>query len=954
MVGVTFDITEYKKAEGKLIESEQRFRSLINNAADAFFLLDSEGWILDVNQSACSSLGYSRSELLSMNIADVDVEVQSQKHKERFWDTLQIGNPVTFEGVQRRKNGSLLPVEVRLGMLELGDEMYLLGLSRDISDRKQAEEERLAHVHLIENLDKINRAIQSATDLEEMMAHVLKAVLSIFDSDRAWLLFPCDPEAASWTVPMECTRPEYPGAMVAGAEVPMTTEVSQVFAEMLASGEPSQYVPTDIALQFNYQSQIMMAVYPKVGKPWVFGLHQCSYARVWTSEEARLLQEIARRLSDGLTSLLTLREVKESERKYRTLLHNMQAAVVVHGPDTRVLASNALAQELLGLTADEMLGKPADDQAWRFYRENGTVMPVEEYPVARVIATLNATRNLVVGAQRCDDTDLVWVLANAYPVFEDDGALAEIIVTFVDITDRKLAEQTLRESEEKYRELIELAGEGVWVVDRDLVTNFINDQMAKILGYETDELLNRKITEFVSSSALPQFLRNMELRRQSQTTTYELLMQRKDGSDAWCQVSGTPLLDRNGQFTGSFGMFTDITERKLAETELRKERENLKAIFASSPVGMFLVDSDLQVVDANKTVAKLVEKQVEDLTFRKLCDAISCLNRNDVRCEHDAETVCKSCPIATAIRQVFETGGSIHLAEIQPELQVHGDRIEPWLSISAEPVRIAGMQYAIVALDDISERKQAEQERAALEEYARQSQKMEAIGTLAGGIAHDFNNILFAILAYSEMVSDDLPKDSEDYDNIQVVITAANRAKELVNQILTFSRKKEPQVVPLNLTTYVKEVSKMLRATIPAMIQFKQELEPITASVLADPTEMHQVILNLCTNAAQAIGDQKGVLEIGLREVEIETVAAMTSDLDLPPGRYVLLTVSDDGIGMTPETKRRIFEPFFTTKPPGFGTGMGLSVVHGILSSIGAGISVESAVGKGAKFTIGS
>ncbi len=238
-----------------------------------------------------------------------------------------------------------------------------------------------------------------------------------------------------------------------------------------------------------------------------------------------------------------------------------------------------------------------------------------------------------------------------------------------------------------------------------------------------------------------------------------------------------------------------------------------------------------------------------------------------------------------------------------------------------------------------------------LEKQFRETQKMEAIGTLAGGIAHDFNNILFAILGYSTMVVADLPKGSDSRENLEEVIRAARRAKKLVQQILTFSRQSEQEFQPIHMEAIVSEAISLLTVSIPPNIEVRLDIDKKHDSILADPTQIHQVVMNLCTNALHAMRDRSGVLEVSLGGVEIYSDLA-TTIAGLREGPYVLLSVSDTGVGIKNEIAERIFEPFFTTKEVGEGTGLGLAAVHGIVTSHGGAISVKSEPGKGATFNV--
>lgn len=252
---------------------------------------------------------------------------------------------------------------------------------------------------------------------------------------------------------------------------------------------------------------------------------------------------------------------------------------------------------------------------------------------------------------------------------------------------------------------------------------------------------------------------------------------------------------------------------------------------------------------------------------------------------------------------------------------------------------------------DISERKQAEVEKEKLETQLRQAQKMEAIGTLAGGIAHDFNNLLSPILGYSELILLDQSVDSKTKEKIQSILSASTRAKELVKQILTFSRSAEHQLSPLFLQPVVKEALKLLRSSIPTSIELKQQIDPTCGAVLAEPGQIHQIVMNLCTNAYQAMKGAPGMISVSISQEELAQ-SDLASQIGLSAGQYLKLVVEDSGEGMDRETLKRIFEPYYTTKAKEKGTGLGLAVVHGIVKKYGGEINVYSEPGKGSRFNI--
>ncbi|MDA8429742.1 MAG: PAS domain S-box protein [Geobacteraceae bacterium] len=319
-------------------------------------------------------------------------------------------------------------------------------------ERKRAEDERLVHLRFFENMDRVNHAIQGANDLEQLMRDVLDAALVIFDCDRAWLLYPCDPEAASWSVPMERTKPEYPGANVQGLVIPMDPEVQRVFRIQRATDGPvsfgagSEYpLPEWIREQFGVQSQVTMVTYPKTGKPWASGMHQCSHARTWQPEELRLFQEINRRLADGLTSLLSRRDLQESEAKYRRIVDTANEGVWAFGPDAITTFVNARMAEMLGYSAEEMIGRPVTDFMF------------EEDAPDHLMRLHNRRQGQLEHYERrfhCKDGETVWTIVSAAPLLDDDRTFKGSFAMFTNITEIKRTEGALKRLNEELEQRV--------------------------------------------------------------------------------------------------------------------------------------------------------------------------------------------------------------------------------------------------------------------------------------------------------------------------------------------------------------------------------------------------------------------------------------------------------------------------------------------------------------------
>ncbi len=311
LIGAVLDITERELADRELQRSNDLLRAIIEAAPTPIIGLDLDGNVHSVwNPAAEKMLGWTAQEVMGRPLPTVPAT--SGEEFRSFRERIRSGK--TLDGVEvRRKRRDGSPIDYSIYASALHDaEGHITGniaVLVDVSERKRTEEEQQAHLRFLESLDQVNRAMQGTNDIDRMMSDVLDAVLTIFGCDRSWLLHPCDPEAPAWHVPMERTRPEYPGAFAMGIEIPMTEEAAKTIRTVLASDGPVIFgpgsdhpLPPDTATRFGFQSFMGMALHPKVGKPWVFGLHQCSHPRVWTRQEERLFQEIGRRLADSLRS----------------------------------------------------------------------------------------------------------------------------------------------------------------------------------------------------------------------------------------------------------------------------------------------------------------------------------------------------------------------------------------------------------------------------------------------------------------------------------------------------------------------------------------------------------------------------------------------------------------------------------------------------------------------------
>jgi PAS domain S-box-containing protein len=381
----------------------------------------------------------------------------------------------------------------------------------------------------------------------------------------------------------------------------------------------------------------------------------------------------------------------------------------------------------------------------------------------------------------------------------------------------------------------------------------------------------------------------------------------------------------------NIGLRKEITERKRAEESLRKSEEKYRTIFENIQDVYFETSIDGTILEISPSIESASQYKRKELVGKSLYDIYTNPKDRDefLKLILDKGKV-NDYKIYLTDKDGSQRPCSISVLLIRDE--------------QGNPIRLVG------SMRDISERELAEKERKRLEFQLLQAQKMEAIGNLAGGIAHDFNNILTSVIGFAELSLDEVEKGTHLEDNLQEIYTAGKRAKDLVSQILVFARQSEEELKPIQVDTIATEVLKLIRSSIPTTIEIKQTIQS-DSLIMGNATQVHQILMNLFTNAAHAMEDNGGILEFSLKDVVMDR-GVTREKLDLNPGNYIEIKVSDTGAGIAPEIIGFIFDPYFTTKAPGEGTGMGLAMVHGIVKRYGGRISVDSKPGQGTLFTI--
>ena len=890
-VAITYnDITEKKHAENALRESEKRYRKIFNNKHVAMLVIDPEtGSIIDANPSATTLYGWSRPELTKMNIKEINTLP---------WDDLSSAMQKTkneknklFNFEHRLKDGSIRDMEVTSAPIEFDGKTYLFSIIHDITERKKAE------IALHENVSKYRMLFDNAVD-----------AIFVADPDTG-ILVDVNKKAEELTGYLKSEligkhqafiHPEEDSEFYHQEFQNASECAGGFFREMLVQTKDGKHVPVEI----NSGGSV------KIGdKRLHIGIFRNITERKVAEETLIKSEFLFRGLYDNMTSGSAIYEVINDGSK---------------GSDFIVKSFNQKSLEIEGKTLDQVIRKSLFD-----LRPN-----IDDYGIIPVMKKVWETGEPAYFPIKIYQDE---IFSNYYENYIFKIPTGEIVTIYNDVTDQKNAEEALRKSEERFALAMEFANDGLF--DWNLETNeiYYSPVWKLMLGYENDELPNDfSIWETLTNPEDAERswkMQNELINKQRDRFEIEFRMKHKDGH--WVDIlsRAKAIFDKDDTAIRIVGTHVDISERKTSEKELKKQRDLFELVINSVPARIFWKDLNLVYLGCNIHFAKdSGMKKPEDVIGKDDYNLVWKKNADEYRADDEL---------------VISTGKP-KLNYEEGFLNREGKKV--WWMTSKMPLRSSdGKIIGIIAIsENITERKKTKKDKTILESKLQQAQKMESIGTLAGGIAHDFNNILSSIIGFSELALGDAEKGTDLEDDLQEIRNAGLRAKDLVKQILTFARQTDEEVKPIQVNVITFEVLKFIKSSIPSTIQINDKIES-DSLIMGSPTQIHQVLMNLCTNAAYAMEENGGILEISVNDTMIDMMAMIPN---LRPGDYIEIKVTDTGMGISPQHIHTIFEPYFTTKPVGEGTGMGLAVVHGIVESYGGKILVNSTIGQGTCFTI--
>ncbi len=891
--GVSRDVTERVRAEQALRRSEEKYRRILETIEDGYYETDLKGNFTFFNNAGLRNSGYEPEELMGINFRTYTTPRTAEflmKTFNRVYETGMSETLLDYEVVL--KNGTVRYHEMAVGLLrnDAGQPSGFHILARDITERKKAEEA------LKKNEEKYR------TFLEEMgegyIENDLKGNLTFINDAGCKLL--------------GYTRDELLGMSYLKYHRPVTAvRMKEIYQRIYRTGQPALFEEFEVVLKDGStrfrQLNATLARDPS-GRPTGF---------------RTLVRDVTKRKKAE-------QALRESEEKYRTILETMGEGIFETDLRGNYTFVNDAACRLVGYERDEMIGNN-----FRMCHSPGTMLYLKE-AYTRMYKTGKSEILMDYEAIRKDGSVRIHQ-ANTALIRDHAGDIIGSRALVRDVTERKKAEESLRKSEEKYRTILETMEEAYVEIDLKGRYTFVNDAACRLVGRGRDEFIGIQFRD-IFAPRVAHYLQEV-YGRILNTGNPEFLidheMIHKDGSVRNLEANVALIRDASGKSIGFRTLARDITQRKQAEEALKKSEERYRSI--------------LETMDEMYTENDLKGKYtfVNDAAWRLMgYNSPDELMERKFHLRHPPETIKR---LFEVYSRVYKTGKPEFISEYEVfrkdgSIRINEASVALMKDASGEPVGFRTLAR------DVTERKKTEEEKARIEEQLAQAQKMESVGRLAGGVAHDFNNMLTVILGYAELIKSRLPRGDPMLADMLEIEKAAGRSRDLTHQLLAFSRKEiiEPRSIDLN--GLIKGAQKMLARLIEEDIDLRFYPGTDLWKIRIDPSQMEHLLINLAANARDAISD-RGKLTIETENVHLNE-AYCKMHPEFAPGYYVLLGVSDDGIGMDKETMKHLFEPFFTTKETGRGTGLGLATAYGIVKQNDGFINVYSEPGRGTTFKI--
>lgn len=876
------------KAHEEIRQSQERYRTLIEQASAGIFLTNPKGRLTDVNSTLCDMLGRTREELVGRFMREL-IPRQESAADQLSTEEIRKGETVVSERELARSDGTSFPAEISARILS---DLRIQGIVQDITNRKRQEaalrESQMLYHSLVETLpqsihrkDAEGRYTFASGRFCAELGLPAERILGHTDSD----LFP-----------KELARRR----LADDLRVIQTGATLELEEEHALPGRRRLFMQTS-------RTPV------KDSRGRVVGVQGISW-----DVTRRKRADLALRASEA-----RFRAAAEGALDSFVIMESVRGAgdQIV---DFRFAYLNHVTQTLLGRSREETLGRLISEVIPGFHETGFFDKYVSVVETRETIEEVFRVRSDAIKAQ--------WLMHQIVPLA--DG----VAVTARDMSAERQAALSLREAEAKYRSIFENAVEGIFQISLEDKFITANPAMARIGGYDSvDDLLS--IVEPVSSHFVREEDRSAivdQFRRAGRVEGMHFAAYRKDRSIAWIRVSALAVRNEQGKIACFEGTVEDVTSRRLAEEQLRQSEARFRSYFELPLLGIAMTSPTKGWIEINDKLCDILGYSRDEL-----------LPLNWTKVTHPDDLA------ADLQRMQRLQSGEIDGDSYEKRYVHKSGRIVPAL-VSAKGVRNVdgSIEYLIVTVQDLTDRKKAEEERKALEGQIQHAQKLESLGVLAGGIAHDFNNLLMGVLGNASMALAETPDDGPIAERLRAIETSAQRAADLTSQLLAYAGKGRFVVRPLNLSQLVAEMAQLLEVSISKRITLRYDFADPLSAVEADAAQLRQVVMNLITNASDAIGDYPGTITLrtGQRRLTTSDLSRTLLDDELPEGEYVFVDVTDTGCGMDAETVQRVFDPFFTTKFAG--RGLGLAAVLGIVRGHRGAIRVRSSPEKGTSFKV--